>query len=140
MNFRGRHSPQAERFAERRRREDEVPRLREQVPDLTRLQLNIEERTGSGGNTHTRRIVIDAAPALFLVPCGDPRCVDGGHDLTTLVMYALRSRKGLFHGEDACSGSLGPSTCARGAPLRRYRRIPTVKVLSSPPGVHAKAG
>jgi len=113
MNLRGRHSPQAERFAERRRREDEAPRLREQVPDLTRLQLNIEERTGVGGNTHRRRVVIDSAPALFLVPCGDPRCVDGGHDLTTPVMQALRSRKKLLHGEDPCNGSVGPSTCSR---------------------------
>lgn len=113
MNFRGRHSPQAERFAERRRREDEAPRLRQQVPNLTRLQLNIEERTGAGGNTHTRRIVIDAAPALFLVPCGDPRCVDGGHDLTTPVMQALRSTRRSFHGEDPCEGSVGPSTCSR---------------------------
>jgi hypothetical protein len=113
MNSRGRHSPQAERFAERRRREDEAPRLLEQVPNLVRLQLNIEERTGAGGNTHIRRVVIDAAPALFLVPCGDPRCVDGGHDLTTAVMQALRSRKRSFHGEDPCSGSLGTSTCSR---------------------------
>jgi hypothetical protein len=83
------------------------------LANLPRLQINIEERTGAGGNTHTRRIVIDAAPALFLAPCGDPRCVDGGHDLTTPVMQALRSREGLFHGEDQCSGSLGPSTCSR---------------------------
>jgi hypothetical protein len=84
-----------------------------QVPNLTRLQLDIEERTGAGGSTHTRRIVIDSAPALFLVPCGDPRCVDGGHDLTTPVMQALRSRKSSSHGEDACNGSVGPSPCAR---------------------------
>jgi hypothetical protein len=113
MNFRGRHNPRAERFAERRKREDEAPRLRQEVPNLTRLQLNIEERTGVGGSTHTRRIVIDAAPALFLVPCGDPRCVDGGHDLTTRVMQSLRSRERLFHGEDLCSGSVGPGACCR---------------------------
>jgi hypothetical protein len=113
MNFRGRRSPQAERFAERRRREDEAPRLRQEVPNLARLQLDIEERTGVGAKTHTRRVVIDSAPALFLVPCGDPRCVEGEHDLTTPVMQALRSRKAVFHGEDPCSGAVGPSTCSR---------------------------
>jgi hypothetical protein len=113
MNFRGRNSPQAQRFAERRRREDEAPRLREQVPQLVSLKLAIEERTGAGGNTHTRRVVVDSAPALFLVPCGDPRCVDGEHDLTTDVMRALRSRQTAFHGEDECRGSLGPSACSR---------------------------
>ena len=80
------------------------------MPDLTRLQLNIEERTNVGRNAHIRRVVIDSAPALFSVPCGDPQCVDGGHDLTTPVMQALRSRKRLLHGEDPCIGSVGPST------------------------------
>jgi len=113
MNFRGRNSPQAQRFAERRRREDEAPRLREQVPNLVSLRLDIEECTGVGANAYTRRVVIDCAPALFLVPCGDPRCIDGEHDLTTDVMRALRSRGTSFHGEEGCRGSVGPSACSR---------------------------
>jgi hypothetical protein len=105
------NSPQALRFAERRKREDEAPRLREQVPNLKSLELHIEDRSGAAGSEHIRRVVVDRAPALFLVPCGDPRCVEGGYDLTSMVMRALRLQETSFHGEDSCGGSLGPSAC-----------------------------
>jgi hypothetical protein len=107
------NGPAAQRFAERRRREDDAPKLSSQVPTLTSLRLEIEERSGAGGTKHTRRVVLDRAPALFLVPCGDPRCADGEHDLTTPVMRALRARETSFEGTDECSGSLGPSVCRR---------------------------
>ena len=103
----------AERFAERRRREDQAPRLSSQVPDLASLELEIEEVSGVAGTTHTRRIVVDRAPALFVLPCGDPKCEGGGHDLTSTVMQALRARASSFRGSDACMGALGPSPCAR---------------------------
>jgi hypothetical protein len=112
MNYR-KNSPQAQRFAERRRREDEAPRLHEQVPNLVSLKLEIEDRSGVGGTTHTRRVVVAQAPALFLVPCGDPRCIDGEHDLTTTVMRALRQRETVFKGQDECRGTVGPSPCSR---------------------------
>lgn len=112
MNNR-RNSAQALRFAERRRREDESPKLRTRVPTLTSLKLQIEERTGVGSTTHVRHVVVDSAPALFLVACGDPRCVDGEHDLTATVMYALESRKTSFQGDDDCTGSLGSGYCGR---------------------------
>jgi hypothetical protein len=108
-----RFSPQAQRFAERRRREDDAPRLHDQVPDLLSLRLDIEDGLAVGGNKHTRRVVIDRAPALFLVPCGDPRCTSGEHDLTTTVMRALRTRETSFRGEDACAGTVGQSACSR---------------------------
>jgi hypothetical protein len=112
MNYR-KNSPQAQRFAERRRRENDAPRLLEQVPNLVTLQMEIEDRSGVGGTTHTRRVQVDHAPALFLVPCGDPRCLDGEHDLTTTVMRALRSQEKSFRGQDECRGSVGPSACSR---------------------------
>jgi hypothetical protein len=112
MNHR-KNSPQALRFAERRRREDDAPRLLDQVPNVVSLQLEIEDRSGIGGTTHTRRVVVDRAPALFLVQCGDPRCADGEHDLTNTVMRALRSHETSFHGDDECRGSIGPSACSR---------------------------
>jgi hypothetical protein len=113
MNSR-KNSVQALRFAERRRREDDAPRLREQVPSLSTLQLEVEDRSGVvEGSRHTRRVVVDRAPALFLVPCADPRCIDGEHDLTTMVMRGLRSHETSFHGEDPCRGSVGPSACPR---------------------------
>jgi hypothetical protein len=103
----------AQRFAERRRREDDAPRLCEQVPSLKSLRIEIEECFGSGSTKHIRRFVVGSAHALFLVPCGDPRCVDGEHDLTYSVMHALRARETSFHGSDDCAGSIGSSVCAR---------------------------
>jgi hypothetical protein len=114
MNYR-KHGVAAARFAERRRREDDAPRLSEQVPNLVSLRLEIEERSGTTGTQprHIRHFVIDRAPALFLVPCGDPRCTDGEHDLTSTVMRALRASETSFQGNDECVGSVGSSACAR---------------------------
>jgi len=103
----------AQRFAERRRREQDAPRLREQVPNLVSLQLEIEERSGDAGIKHLRRVVVDHAPALFLVPCGDSKCIAGEHDLTPAVMQALRARETSFHGKDECRGTPGLSPCSR---------------------------
>jgi len=107
------NSPAALRFAERRRREDDAPRLHEVVPNLVSLRLDIEDRSGVTATKHNRRVVVEQAPALFLIPCADPRCADGEHDLTATVMRALRTHQTSFHGEDGCVGSIGPSSCAR---------------------------
>jgi hypothetical protein len=103
----------AQRFAERRRREEDAPRLREQVPNLVSLRLDIEERAGEAGIKHTRRVVVDRAPALFLVPCGDAKCADGEHDLTPAVMQALRAHETSFHGKDECTGKAELGPCSR---------------------------
>jgi hypothetical protein len=109
-------SPAALRSAERRQREDEAPRLGGEVPELESLKLSIEERSvGSALSApkHVRHIVVATAPALFLVACGDPRCIDGGHDITHEVMSALRAQRETFEGEHECRGMLGPSPCTR---------------------------
>jgi hypothetical protein len=108
-----RNNAAAERFAERRRREQDAPRLTEQVPNLVSLEIAIDERSGVTGIKHMRRVVVDQAPALFLLPCGDSRCADGEHDLTTTVMRALRAHETSFQGTDSCVGSLGPASCGR---------------------------
>ncbi len=113
MNSR-KHGPQALRFAERRRRENDAPRLTAEVPDLVSLQFDVEDRAGVfGGTKYTRRIVIEHAPALFLVPCGDPRCSGEEHDLTHEMMRALERHQTTFHGDDECRGSVGPGACSR---------------------------
>jgi hypothetical protein len=113
MNSRN-HTEQAMRFAERRTREDEAPRLHDEVPSLVSLKLNVEDRSGViAGTKYTRRVVVDRAPALFVVPCGDPRCQSEGHDLTRQVMSALRARARSFQGEDGCNGSVGQGECLR---------------------------
>jgi hypothetical protein len=114
-NFR-KQSAAALRFAERRQREDEAPRLCNSIPRLTKLCFAIEERSDASrasGPKHVRHIVVANAPALFFVPCGDPRCVDGGHDVTGPIMQALLAGQTTFQGQDTCFGLLGPSQCAR---------------------------
>jgi len=111
-----RQSEGAQRFAERRKREDESPRLIAEVPRLQSLALEVEERSeGSpvAEPTHVRRVVVQHAPALFVLPCGDSRCRDGGHDVTHAVMRALRAGETRFEGEDACAGSVGTGQCSR---------------------------
>jgi len=111
-----RHHEAALRFAERRRREDESPRLRDVVPTLESLELKLgESRSGVRLTevSHTRRIVVERAPALFEVPCQDPSCKDGGHDLTADVLRALRSGAEDFEGQDICAGQVGTGSCQR---------------------------
>jgi hypothetical protein len=106
----------AQRFAERRQRENEAPRLRDEVPALESLRLDVEEhRAGSvvAEAPHIRRVVVENAPALFVLPCGDPTCKEGGHDVTSTVMRSLRAGNTRFEGEDACSGTVGSAPCMR---------------------------
>jgi hypothetical protein len=100
------------RFADRRRREDAAPKLCSQVPGLRSLRLDVHEQVGVGAIEYVWRFVVAHTPALFLVPCGDPRC-DGAHDLTTSVMGALRAHEGSFRGRDPCAGSVGLTSCPR---------------------------
>jgi hypothetical protein len=109
----GKQSAAAQRAAERRERENSAPRLAAEVPDLVSLRLEIEERSGSMAvmqPKYIRRIVVPSAPALFLVPCGDSNCTDGGHDVTGSVIQALRLHRSRFSGEEGCRGSLGSGT------------------------------
>lgn len=106
----------AQRFAERRRLEDEAPRLRDAVPRLKACRIEIKDsRAGvtSADITHTRRIVVEHAPALLLIPCGDPSCRDGGHDITAELLRGLRSGQSEIRGEDTCFGHLGTADCGR---------------------------
>jgi hypothetical protein len=114
--LRNRSRDAAERTAERRRREAEAPRLLAQVPDLSLLRLEIEERRDSHAlpeTAHVKRVVLEHAPALFVMPCMDRACRDGGHDVTAEVMHALHQKKTAFSGNDACAGQTGSAPCQR---------------------------
>jgi hypothetical protein len=114
MQSRSRNSEAAQRFAERRRREDEAPRLRDRVPSLASLRIEVQERRGTanaGDPKHVRLVVVDSAPALFVLPCGDHACRDGGHDVTDTVLRHLASRDARFELEDTCHGSVGNAFC-----------------------------
>jgi hypothetical protein len=113
------------RADERRQREDDAPRLKQQISTLRELCLEIEERVGSASSSvgrYVRHVVIDRAPALFEIKCGDERCRDGGHDLTNEIMRGLRSSALEFQGEDACYGTLGSGSAACGRVLRFVAR------------------
>jgi hypothetical protein len=106
----------AKRFAERRQREDEAPRLAEAFPKLESLGIKVLEGNPGMSNpegSHTRRVVVATAPALFVLPCGDSQCRDGGHELTDQLLSALRSNKLQFDGEDSCRGVIGTAECRR---------------------------
>ena len=117
MHRPGKQSAAAQRAAERRERENSAPRLATEVPDLVSLCFEIEERSGSMAvmqPKYIRRIVVPNAPALFLVPCGDSSCTDGGHDVTGTVIQALRAHRARFSGDEGCRGSLGSgAACTR---------------------------
>jgi hypothetical protein len=104
------------RTAERRQREDEAPRLAAAIPALQGLRLEVLEHSSSishPAHTHVRHVVVASAPALFVVPCHDTQCKDGGHDLTQEILAALRGRNARFEGEDVCRGSVGSAGCSR---------------------------
>lgn len=104
MNSRRRRTEVSQQFTDRRRREDEAPRLRDEVPRLASLALTLVERRAAiaSGAGHIRRVVVDRAPALFVVPCSAPGCEGGTHDLTRAVMAELRLGSARFEGEHGC--------------------------------------
>ena len=109
-----RYSEAAERFAQRRRREDEAPRLRARIPALLSLRLEVEERRALSTVVEFRHVrhVVDSAPALFLLPCGDPVCKDV-HDVTNAILEGLQSGVERFAVEDTCTGDVGTAQCGR---------------------------
>jgi hypothetical protein len=116
MNYYKKKTEAAERAQARRELENAAPRLAIEVPTLATLKLELEEHEGTSRRpeqNHIRHIVVASAPALFMVPCGDSRCKDGGHDITRDVMRSLRSGETKFQGTDACQGSQGSGLCVR---------------------------
>ena len=100
--------------AERRERENSAKRLQDVVPQLAGLKFYIQE--GQNGDaeayvTHTRHIVVDRAPAVFEVGCSDRKC-NGNHDLTRLVLNALKAQQPTFEGSDPCGGENKLGACA----------------------------
>jgi hypothetical protein len=127
-----RNDEAAQRFADRRQREDNAPRLAAAVPQLETLRLEVQESRSGIANSeaaHIRHIVVAHAPALFVVPCHDAQCKEGGHDVTTAIMYALRSREKRFEGEDACPGYVGAANCPR---ILRYVGFATYRDAAQP--------
>jgi hypothetical protein len=113
--MRGRQqSEAASRFEERRKREDQAPRLHDEVPRLQSLRIQLDEYRQDGGSplvSHTRHIVVERAPALFRFPCGERDCVDGGYDVTRAMLRVLATGSELIQGEQHCDGLRNGTTC-----------------------------
>lgn len=119
--YRRRQSEAQLQAIERRKREDDAPRLKDEIPNLLELRLEIDEYTGESpvsAARHTRHIVVQSAPALFELGCTESSCTDGGHDLTSQILRQLRSGATEFGGEDACYGRVGSAS----VPCRRVLR------------------
>jgi len=103
----GRNAEAQERYQQRQQRENEAPRLAAEFPSLKSLKLNMTFLRGEGAaqSSHVRVIVIERAPAVFHVPCADRACRGGGHELTPIVMAALREKKTSFSGTAPCDGT-----------------------------------
>src|SRR5690606_22800972 len=101
---------------ERWKRENDAPRLRSHVSDLESLRLELSER-GPGGTTpgtrHTLHIIVSNAAALFQIPCSDPECQGGGHDITEAVLRGLMAHLDSTTGDDVCIGNVGTTQCGR---------------------------
>jgi hypothetical protein len=102
----------AQRSAEYRRQEDESPRLSARVPLLTSLRIEVTQRGLTGTSKHTKLVVVARSPAMFVMACGQPACVDGGYDITRDVMFALERGHKEYEGETACRGTTGSAACS----------------------------
>lgn len=50
---------------------------------------------------------------MLVVPCSDPSCRDGGHDISSALLRGFRERRIEIRGEDACDGDIGSVHCGR---------------------------
>jgi hypothetical protein len=102
---------------DRWKREDDAPRLKQEVPNLDALRMSLEEFSGGHrivGTSRIQHVVVAQASTRFEIPCGDSKCEDGGHDLTRDMLTALRSGREAFSGSSVCSGRVGERACDRG--------------------------
>lgn len=105
-----------QRMHDRWSREDAAPRLADVVPTLERLALHIEEHNGTSAidsARYVRHVIVASAPAVFTMPCTDPNCEDGGHDVTGEILRGLQRGQIEFAGEAVCRGRRGGEDCRR---------------------------
>jgi len=110
-----RNSEAVARFQERLQREHDAARLRDRVPNLATLRLDIVESHGetNASPKYARIIMVETSPALFALGCADPNCRDGGHDLTAYILRGLIEGKNHFEVNQTCYGNVGSSDCGR---------------------------
>ncbi len=100
--------------SERWQREDAAPRLATEIPNLLTLSLQLRNRieeTAIPAKSRTQHVIVARAAALFEVACGEPKCENGGFDITAEILHALRSRKATLEGTAQCGGTVGQGYC-----------------------------
>jgi hypothetical protein len=112
-NNSGKSRAAAQRSRDRRKAEDDAPRLIDVLPGLRSAKLAVTELVANGATKYIKHIVVARSPVLFIIPCGDPVCQDGGHDITSELMSAFRKRLATASGESACTGTTGTAECRR---------------------------
>jgi hypothetical protein len=106
----------SQRMIEQRERENAAPRLTEEVPRLRELRIEVgAHRDGAliPESVYIRRVVVTNAPALLWLPCSEPRCEEGGHDITEALVSGLRQGEVRITGESSCSGRVAGVACVR---------------------------
>jgi hypothetical protein len=127
-----RHSEAWDRSQNRRNREDTAARLRAIVPEITSLVLELSEFRSEGSIplvSYRKLVVVARAPALFVIPCSDADCDDGGHDITREIMRALNRHATDFSGRNVCFGHRTSERCDR---RLEYRVVATYQPAAAP--------
>jgi hypothetical protein len=119
MSF-SRAAATAARREDRQRQEADATRLLKEVPTLKTLRITVTEVGMLVRQKHMKHVIVGSAPALFFFHCGDELCQDGGHDITTSVLYSLRALRKEFAGQHTCDGTVGCSPCRRSIEFHAY--------------------
>jgi hypothetical protein len=101
---------------DRWKRENDAPRLKDEVPKLESVRMSLEEFGGGhsiAGTSRVQHVVVAQASSRFEIPCGDSKCEEGGHDLTHEALAQLRAGKDAFEGTSICIGRVGERPCER---------------------------
>jgi hypothetical protein len=85
--------------------------LAAELPLLRSAKIVVVENSSNGSTKYVKHVVVARSPVLFIIPCGDPACQDGGHDITSEVMHAFRRQLVSAEGESACGGTTGSVPC-----------------------------
>ncbi len=110
-----RRDPEAlARARERREKNDAAKRIKEIVPNLATMKLQVSEKPikadADKAITHIKHVIVDRAPARFELPCCDHKC-DGSHDFTEFVLEGLQKKEASFSSTDPCGGAAKEGPC-----------------------------
>jgi len=80
------------------------------------MRLELSESRGDETQvefSHIKRIALEHAPSVFMIPCGERRCKHGSYDLTSSILSGLRRGETQIEASDTCYGEVGTARCGR---------------------------